>query len=218
MRMLLATLAAVAALVASAPAATAHEGDGSFEVLGADPSGPLAVGYRVRLVYVDDGHAAADATVTAVAEGPGGVTVAPVPLDGTGEEGVYAGVVDFPAPGHWTVRFTALSPDATLERPETLAPAATAPQGAPTTAPTTSPATVPTTTAPTASPTTVSSTTASPTTRPTTTGAAPAEDTDGGANDEDGGMNAAALAGAGVAVLALAGMGVAWMRRRRPPA
>jgi len=207
----LAGLVALAALVASASAANAHGDDGSLEIVGADPREPMAVDYRVRLVYLDDGHPAADATVTVVAEGPDGATVAPVPLDAAGEEGVYAGVVHFPAPGAWTVRLTSLSPEASLERSETLAPATTA------TPPTTGPPTTgpPTTGPPTTAPPSTAPFTAAPSTTPTTAidGTAAGDQDDGG-----GGMNAAALAGAGVAVVALGGIGVAWMRHRRPPA
>lgn len=117
-------LAAVAALVLVAPAgrAGAHEGDGTIEVLAADPAGPLQVSYRVRLTFQADGHPAVDATVTVVAEGPDGTTTTPQPMAPAGEDGVYAATVLFPAPGAWTVRFTAVTPAATAERAETVAP------------------------------------------------------------------------------------------------
>lgn len=115
-------VAALLLLVALAAPAAAHEGAGAIEVLSADPAGPLAVSYRVRVVFRADGHPARDATVTAVAVAPDGSSSTPQQLAATSEEGVYTGTVAFPTPGAWTVRFTAVTPAATLERPETLRP------------------------------------------------------------------------------------------------
>lgn len=140
--LLLATLATALLLIAgtSGPA-TGHEGEGALEVLAAEPSGPLEVDYRVRLTYVADGHGAPDATVTAAPQGPAGAAAPPpTPLAATDEEGVYAATVRFPSPGAWTVRFTAVTPPATVERAETVAPPPTT-----TTTTTTAPSTTSTT-------------------------------------------------------------------------
>jgi hypothetical protein len=119
--------------------AAAHEGDGRIEVLQATPAPYLAVDYQVRLTYVADGHGAPDATVTAVAEQPGAAAAAPVQLTAGAEEGLYAGTVSFPAPGDWTVRFTSVTPAATLEQPQSV----TAPGPTVTRPPPTSSTTVP---------------------------------------------------------------------------
>jgi hypothetical protein len=100
--------------------AGAHEGPGVLELLSAEPAGPMAVTYRVRLTYRSDGHAATGATVTVVAEQPGGAATTPVLMAPEGDEGVYAATVRFSGPGAWTVRVTAVSPPATLERLEEL--------------------------------------------------------------------------------------------------
>lgn len=137
----LGTLAWVVASLATSGPLAAHEGPGVLALVAAEPAGPLAVTYRVRLTYRDDGHPATDATVTAVAEGPAGATV-PQPMAGEGNDGIYVATVRFPGPGLWTVRFTAVSPPATLERTEQVAapPTTTTSTGVPTTAarPTTS--------------------------------------------------------------------------------
>ena len=124
MTRLLALLLGVAfvALGATTPAA-AHEGTGTIDVVGAD-AGEQTVTYRVRVTFVADGHGAPDATVTAT---PilDGTPQTPVPLQATGEAGIYAGTVSFPQAGAWTVRFTSIRPNATIERPETIAASAT---------------------------------------------------------------------------------------------
>jgi hypothetical protein len=107
--------------------ATAHEGDGRLEVLQATPGDGATVDYQVRLTYVADGHGAPEATVTAVAEQPGATATAPVQLQAGAEEGLYTGTVTFPSPGDWTVRFTSVTPAATLEQAQAVtAPATTA--------------------------------------------------------------------------------------------
>lgn len=119
-------LAAIGVLTALATGwaapAQAHEGEGTIEVLAADPAAPLEVAYRVRLRWNNDGHPAADATVTVVAERAGAPPTTPQPMAATGEEGAYAATVRFPEPGDWTVRFTAVTPRATLERAQAVAP------------------------------------------------------------------------------------------------
>lgn len=126
-------------VLAGGSAAAAHEGDGRLEVLQATPGQDLAVDYQVRLTYVADGHGAPDATVTAVAEQPGAAAATPVQLSAGAEEGLYAGTVTFPGPGDWTVRFTSVTPAATLEQPQAVtAPGPTATRPPPTTSTTVS--------------------------------------------------------------------------------
>ena len=70
--------------------------------------------YEVELVFVADGHPAADATVTAVAE-LAGATVGPVTMQPTGADGHYTATLTFPSAGQWNVRFTGVT-QATLRR------------------------------------------------------------------------------------------------------
>jgi hypothetical protein len=120
----------LAGLLLGPGVAGAHEGTGQLTVIDGTVVG-LEARYEVELVYVDDLHPVLDATVTVVAERPGGPVMAPVVLAGTGQPGRYAGGLTFPAAGSWTVRFTSVTPIAQLERTETLA--APAPSAAPST-------------------------------------------------------------------------------------
>lgn len=116
-RLFVVVLAVVGAL-GGAPAA-AHEGAGTIEVLSAEPTAGDGRTYRVRVVFVADGHPAPEATVTAtIADRPGAV---PVAFAATAEVGVYEGTVRFPGPGDWTVRLTSLRPIASVERTDTVA-------------------------------------------------------------------------------------------------
>jgi hypothetical protein len=132
---LLRPLAALSALLGAAllglgPAsgpAGAHEGDAAFAVE-VHPAGQ-SIHYIVRVTWANDGHAALDATVTATAVAPDGTQLTPVPLSPADADGRYAGVVEFPAPGAWTVRITSINPTGTLEQPQEVA--ATAPTQAP---------------------------------------------------------------------------------------
>lgn len=139
-RFRLAVTVAVAVVVLMAGAITpvvAHEGAGTLTLESADPANALAVRYRVRLVYTADGHPVPDATVTAVAVGPTSAT--PVPFT-EAADGVYEGTVTFPAPGDWSVRFTSVTPAATLEHAQTIvASTSTSSTTATTTTPTTDP-------------------------------------------------------------------------------
>lgn len=119
-RLLAAAVLAAAALGGVTASVAAHEGEGTIEVVMAEPSGPLAVTYRVRLTFVADGHPAGDATVTAVAQRTGAGSTTPVTMTPGTDAGIYEGTVTFPDAGDWTVRFTAVTPPATLERTETV--------------------------------------------------------------------------------------------------
>jgi hypothetical protein len=133
MKRLTAAALLCALVCAAGSAAAAHEGDGRLEVLQATPGEGMAVDYEVRLTYIADGHGAPDATVTAVAEQPGAAPAAPVQLEAGAEEGLYAGTVTFPTAGNWTVRFTSVTPAATLEQSQTVAAPATTARTTPST-------------------------------------------------------------------------------------
>lgn len=130
-RRLLPLLLGVAAigLCAHAPAA-AHEGQGTIEVLAADTSSPDAISYRVRVVFVADGHPAPEATVTATIVNQSGAV--PVTFVKTADDGTYEGTVRFPGSGNWTVRLTSLRPIASVERTETITAAPNPTSSAPT--------------------------------------------------------------------------------------
>jgi hypothetical protein len=106
--------------------AVAHEGKGIVTVEASHPAGATAVHYIVRVTWEDDGHPAEDATVTAAAIGGDGTTLTPVTLAPADDDGRYAGVVEYPEAGSWTVRFTSIDPTGTAERSEEIAPPATA--------------------------------------------------------------------------------------------
>jgi hypothetical protein len=119
--------AAVLGLGPVAGPAGAHDGDAVLAVE-VHPAGQ-SIHYIVRVTWANDGHAALDATVTATAVAPDGTQLTPVPLVPADEDGRYAGVVDYPAPGAWTVRITSIDPTGTLEQPQEVT--ATAPTQAP---------------------------------------------------------------------------------------
>ena len=106
-------ISALAVLSSAAPAG-AHGGNGTFTI---ESSTPDATGVRfvVRLVWDNDGHPAADATVTAVAIGQD-VVATPVPMTFT-DDGRYTATVPPPDASTWTVRFTAINPTGTGEAP-----------------------------------------------------------------------------------------------------
>jgi hypothetical protein len=124
---LLAGLLGVAALtfgVAAGPAG-AHDGDAVIAIEAVHPAGQ-SIHYIVRVTWANDGHPATDATVTATGIAPDGTQLTPVPLAPADDDGRYAGPVDYPAPGAWTVRITAIEPTGTIEQAqEVTATAAT---------------------------------------------------------------------------------------------
>jgi hypothetical protein len=127
-------LAALAAALAglglgAAPPAAAHEGEAVIAVEAVEPT-DLSVRYVVRVTWSNDGHPATDAVVTATAVAPDGTQTTPVTMTPIDADGRYEGVVEHPAPGAWTVRFTVVEPPGTLDHPVELAapaPATTAP-------------------------------------------------------------------------------------------
>lgn len=124
----------------SAGPAAAHEGAGALALEQSTPVTDNQKRYVVRLTSVNDGHGAVNATVTATLVAADGAAQTPVPMPAVDEDGRYAATVTFPAPGTWTVRFTAVKPPAVLEEQAII------------TAPTTTTTTAPPTPTPTASP------------------------------------------------------------------
>ncbi|MCX7619568.1 MAG: FixH family protein [Acidimicrobiales bacterium] len=118
-------LSAVSALWLLHEPVSAHEGPGTITVVDAQPVGANANRYTVELLWAD-GHPADDATITAVAEGPG-QKVGPVTMTASAPNGRYEAVITFPAPGEWTVRFTSVTPLASLAYPQTVATSETRP-------------------------------------------------------------------------------------------
>lgn len=116
-------LVATAALALGlwASPAGAHDGDAVITVEGTHPAG-MSIHYIVRVTWANDGHPAADATVTATAEGADGTQLTPVTLAPADSDGRYQGVVDYPAPGAWTVRITSIEPTGTLEQAQEVTP------------------------------------------------------------------------------------------------
>lgn len=114
-------LLAVLAVGAGVAPAAAHDGDAVIVIEAAHPEG-MSIHYIVRVTWQDDGHPAADATVTATAVGGGGTQLTPVPLHPADDDGRYAGVVEYPSPGSWTVRVTAVRPTGSVEEEQVVAP------------------------------------------------------------------------------------------------
>lgn len=186
-------LAVTLALLGPISAASAHEGGGTITVESSDPTGSAAVRYVVRLIWNNDGHpaAAADTTLTAVPVGTDGTAQTPVTLEPVDDDGRFAATVEFPSPGAWTVRFTAITPEANLEVPQQIDPP-------------------PPSTTSTAAPTTTSSEVATPA---ATEAEAPSDD-----EDADGTSNAGTVVFVAV-LLVLAGAALLLgrrLRQRRP--
>ena len=127
-----AAVLAASVLLAAGPPAGAHDGDAIIVMEAAHPAG-TSVHFIVRVTWEDDGHPAEDATVTATAESLAGDQLTPVPLAPEDDDGRYSGPVEFPSAGAWTVRFTSIRPNGTLEQIQEVSVA---------------PSTVPTTVAP----------------------------------------------------------------------
>ena len=127
---LFAGLLGVAALTfgAAAGPAGAHDGDAVIAIEAVHPAGQ-SIHYIVRVTWANDGHPATDATVTATGIAPDGTQLTPVPLAPADEDGRYSGPVEYPAPGAWTVRITAIEPTGTIEQAQEVT--ATAPTEAP---------------------------------------------------------------------------------------
>lgn len=119
-----AAIAVAVAVLGPASPAAAHEGGGTLTVESAEPTDTGSVRYVVRLIWNNDGHpaAAADTTMTVVPVGADGTAQTPVTLEPVDDDGRFAATVEFSSPGAWTVRFTAITPEATLEVAQQIDP------------------------------------------------------------------------------------------------
>lgn len=111
----------MAALLSSPTAAWGHDDKGEFTVEEAAPVEPMTIRFVVRLVFSQDREGAVGATVTATPITPQGEARTPVVLDAIDQEGRYGGLVTFDGPGAWTVRFSSVTPLATVEQPAVIA-------------------------------------------------------------------------------------------------
>lgn len=111
-----ALLLAATSSLATGAAAFAHGEDGVFSGTEAVPTNgdPLTVSLRARLLYVNDNEPAPGATVTVDAVDPAGLALPAVTLTDNGD-GTYQGTLALTAPGAWTLRFTATTPNAATE-------------------------------------------------------------------------------------------------------
>jgi hypothetical protein len=111
--------------------AGAHDGPAIVVIEQVHPAG-LQQHYIVRVTWEDDGHPAVDATVTATAIAADGTQLTPVPLAPADDDGRYAGAIEYPSAGAWTVRVSSIEPTGSVEQPQEItAPATTeAPDGA----------------------------------------------------------------------------------------
>lgn len=121
LRITIALLTLAAAISLGATPSAAHEGEGVLVLESQEPADSGGIRYLVRLTWVNDGHAALDVTLTATPIAPDGTAGTPVPLQPVDQDGRYAGVVPFASNGTWTVRFTAVTPPATIEVIEEVA-------------------------------------------------------------------------------------------------
>lgn len=113
-------LAVVVLLMAAATNALAHEGRGVLVVESRVPTAATVIPYVVRLTWEDDGDPAIDATVTATPIAPDGTVQTPVPMEPIDQDGRYRTTITYPSNGRWTVRFTAVTPTATLDLVEEI--------------------------------------------------------------------------------------------------
>ncbi|HLM63712.1 MAG TPA: FixH family protein [Acidimicrobiales bacterium] len=116
---------AIALGVVGAAPAGAHSGGGTIVVEQVHPAG-TSIHYIVLVTWDNDGHPAADATVTATPVATDGTAQTPFTLAPSGAgDGRYSGAVEFPEPGDWTVRFTSIEPTGTIDQAQTVTPSAT---------------------------------------------------------------------------------------------
>ena len=84
----------ITAMPSRAPISQTMPDTGEVTVTRAEQSGPDRIDLEVGIVYGDDGHLAADATVTATLLGPSGDSIGPVTLQRVDpNSSLFAGVV-----------------------------------------------------------------------------------------------------------------------------
>jgi hypothetical protein len=115
----LAPLAAVPALLCAAAPALAHDTQGTMTAEARPGADPMSVTARARVVYVNDGHPAGEATVTVTATGPGGAQAGPTTLNAV-DNGEYEAVLALPAAGDWSLQFNATNPVAAATTSHTV--------------------------------------------------------------------------------------------------
>lgn len=122
-QLLCACMLTLLAAVVFCPPAGAHEGGGTITVETTEPAPDGSVRYVARLIWNNDNHpaAAADTTLTATLVNADDLALTPVTLTPVDDDGRFETTVEFPDPGVWTVRFTAISPEATLEIEQDIA-------------------------------------------------------------------------------------------------
>lgn len=104
--------------------ASAHDGRGII-VVESQLDTPADSTFTIRVTWQNDGHPAADATVTATAVSPNGEPQTPAVLRPIDTDGRYQGAVRLGSPGSWTVRFSVVTPTATAEITRDVAEVAT---------------------------------------------------------------------------------------------
>lgn len=121
MKIPLAVIASLTALLVFVPTASAHGGEGEVQLTKAEQTGPTSVLIQAGVLYISDGHLAETATVSATLTGPSDQTLGPIPLSsmrsadtqsvGT-ENSLYEANIDLPAAGEWSVALSSQNPSA----------------------------------------------------------------------------------------------------------
>jgi len=114
-RRLTAGLLIAAGLALPASLAAAHDGTAIIQAPVATAVARTAVSLTVQVIWEDDGHAAVDATVTAVLVAPDGSPSTPVAMELVDDTGNFAATIPLPAPGQFDASVNALSPTGTLD-------------------------------------------------------------------------------------------------------
>jgi len=110
----------LAAAVSLGGVASAHGGPASMTLVSYTPAGTSAQ-VVVQLEYTTDGHPVDEATVALKVTGVAtGAELTPVLLEPNGTPGQFAGTVEYPAPGDWSLLVTSVSPSASLTLNETV--------------------------------------------------------------------------------------------------
>lgn len=109
----------LAAVVSLGGVASAHGGAGSMTLVSYTPTGSSAR-VVVELTFTGDGHPVEEATVTVAGENSTGAALTPVTLQPSGTPGQFAGTLEYPAPGEWSLRVTSVEPVTSLTLNETV--------------------------------------------------------------------------------------------------